>query len=223
MIHSSSVTISRLGGLNHVVLLRSGMPTKERIARGHHGRWEKRPAPERRRGPDILTALLPGHESRTHAAPDAPADWGSDSEDSGSSHNGPDPPPERNGGMRYFRAIDVADREEREARGLKCLKYSWRTETGPTPQVHRGDIEAAKIYLRKLEIAIDKGGWSSSEALGLYNARKVWSARAKGNDPRYAEVGNRKGGLTKEETAAVKQRQIVLNMKRLLERRSNGD
>lgn len=118
----------------------------------------------------------------------------------------------------------MADREERESRGLKCLKYTWRTEVGPTPQVKFGDKEAAKTYLRKLEAAIDRGGWTTSEALGLYHARKVWSARAKGDDPRYAEVGNRASGLTKQETSNIETRKIILNMKRILEPgRPNGD
>lgn len=200
------------------------MPTKEAYARGHRGNWAKRPAPERRRGPDILTPLLPGQAGRTHNSPDAPADWGSDGEGGEPDYNGPGKPPGRNGGMKYFRAIDVTDREEREARGLRCLKYTWRTEVGPTPQVKFGDKLAAQNYLRKIEAAVDKGGWTSSEALGLYFARKVWAARAKGDDPRYAEVGNRSSGLTKKETANVEMRKIILNMKRLLEPgRSNGD
>lgn len=202
------------------------MPTKERYARGHRGNWAKRPHPERRRGPDILTPALPGQRSAVHNGPDAPADWGSDGEGDGSSaepHSGVKPPG-RNGGMRFYREIDVADREERESRGLKQLKYTWRTEVGPAPNVKFGDRIAAAAYVRKLDAAIEKGGWTSSEAVGLHNAHRVWSARAKGTDPRYAEVGNRSSGLTKKETANIEMRKIVLNMQQILESgRSNGN
>lgn len=202
------------------------MPSKAKYALGYRGRWENRPHPERRRGPDILTPLLPGHRSAVHNGPDAPADWGSDGEGSGSSaepHSGVKPPG-RNGGMRFYREIDVADREEREARGIKRLKYTWRTEVGPAPKVKFGDKITAAAYLRKIEAAIEKGGWNTSEATGLYLARKVWSARAKGTDPRYAEVGNKSSGLTKQETASIEMRKIVLNMQQILESgRSNGD
>lgn len=125
--------------------------------------------------------------------------------------------------MRFFREIDMSDREERVARGVKALKYTWRTIVGPTPELKRGDRLAAKEYLRRLEDAIDKGGWTTSEAAGLYLARKVWQARAQGEDPRYDEVGNRKGGLTKQESSAVEMRRIMLDMRKALENSARGE
>lgn len=172
----------------------------------------------------MLTKLLPGQQGRSHNAPDAAADWGSDGHHDGQSVDGK-LDPDRNGGMRFYRPIDVADREEREARGVDRLKYTWRSMTGPAPSVDTGDRVVAMNYLRRLEAAADHGGWSTSEANGLLLARKLWRARAYGDDPRYDVVGNRMGGLTKEETSAVKMRQIILDMKRELERsgKSNGD
>lgn len=200
------------------------MPNKEQYARGKRGDSPNSVRASSTRGPSRLTELLPGQAGRTHNSTDAPADWGSDSPGD-EQHKEGTPGSGRNGGMRYFRAINVSDREEREARGIKRLKYTWRTITGPAPTTDRGDLEAARQYLRKIEAAIDQGGWTSSEATGLYLAKKVWAARALGDDPRYNEVGNRQGGLTRQETANVAQRRIVIEMKRTLEEagRSHGD
>lgn len=204
------------------------MPTKLRYSKGHRGRAPLRPGSPAPRYRTDLAAVLPGFGSRVHNGPDAPADWGSDS--NGSSHGqqleGPAAQvnPNRNGGMRYFRAIDMADREDRLAQGKKSFKYAWRSITGPTPRVTVGDRQTARSYLHKIEQAIEHGGWTSSEAAGLYLARKVWSARAAGDDQRYNEVGNRQGGLTKFETANVKQRQIVADMRAALDNNgSRGD
>lgn len=197
------------------------MPNKKDYERGIRGTSPnavRRPGPRR---PDNLVTLLPGQRSGVHD-PDGAPDWGSDG---GGSYDPHAARRDRNGGMRFFRRIDVADREERESLGVDRLKYSWRTMTGPAPTVDNGDRVAARAYLIRLEAAIDQGGWSSSEASGLYLARKIWSARASGRDPRYDVVGNRQGALTKEETSDVKMRRIVLDMQSILGNngRSNGD
>lgn len=171
----------------------------------------------------MLTELLPGQRGRSHNGPEAAADWGSDGDYGGSSCDDKGLVPGRNGGMRYFREIDMADREERWSAGVDKLKYAWRTITGPAPEVKRGDREAARWYLKRLYSAEEHGGWTSSEASGLSLAIKLWKKRAAGEDPRFDEVGNRKGGLTKEESAAIEMRRIILNMKQALERSARGE
>ncbi len=119
----------------------------------------------------------------------------------------------------------MADREDREGQGLARQRYSWRTLTGPAPITDTGNVFVARAYLIKVEAAIERGGWSSSEAVGLYKERDRWKARANGTDARYSIVGNRQGGLTKHETAAVRQQQIIADMIRDMSNwgRSDGD
>lgn len=184
------------------------MPGKVRYAKGHRGFSGR--SVRRGTGPGAASPAVssPRQAGRPAGTVRKPADWGGDGHEGG----GPADDPKRNGGMRYFREIDMADREEREGMGLTRRKYSWRTITGPTPDVKYGDRKAAKAYLDQINAAIDRGGWTSSEAAGLYEARRVWKARAAGMDARYNLVGNRQGGLTAAEARIVRQEQIILDM-----------
>lgn len=199
------------------------MPAKSKYAKGERGSSLNSVRPGSGRTLKRSEAHS-GQGGPTAGTAPSPADWGSDTSDDGSELEGT-PNPRRNGGMRYFRAIDMADREDREAQGKDRLKYSWRSLTGPAPTTTTGDKQAAQAYLNRLNHAIDVGGWTSSEAAGLYLAKRVWQSRAKGEDHRYAEVGNKSGGLDKQQTANVKQRQIVADMRKVLDKsfRSGGD
>ncbi len=127
-------------------------------------------------------------------------------------------------GERYFRPREMEAREERWALNVPRLRYRWRTVVGPTPKVSHGDVEAARIYLWKLERAREEGEWNSSEITGLWLAIKKWRARAQGTDPRYSLVGNKPGGLDKPTTANVRDARIIAQMRQLLNRRGgNGD
>ncbi len=127
-------------------------------------------------------------------------------------------------GKHYLRPNERADREEREATG-KTLRATYYYLLGPIPNCRFGDRQAAKLYLLRIEAAIDHGGWTRSEAMRLRKMRAKWKARAEGNDPRFNEVGNRQGGLHPQEASMVRHRKLVAGMKAILEQsgRSNGD
>lgn len=124
----------------------------------------------------------------------------------------------------FMTSAERADREEREAHGRE-LPAAYRHMIGPTPNCLPGDKESARIYHNRILAAIEHGGWTRSEWQRLYKLRDKWKARAEGTDQRFKEVGNRQGGLTKQETTNVKQRRIVEAMQRELANafKSSGD
>lgn len=105
------------------------------------------------------------------------------------------------------------ERREREELGLIRQRYTWRTHTGPVPQLRSGDREAAKAYLHRLEAARKMGGWTHSEWAGLYQAIAKWKARAEGNDPRFNLVGNQSGGLHPTKLSSIRQDRAVVALK----------
>lgn len=142
------------------------------------------------------------HHIRIEKVLPGSADWGCDGggdEDS-------------NGGMKYFRELEMQERTDRWAQGKTKQKYSWRSMVGPAPQVSSGDRMAARLYLNRIEEALDQGGWTASEGAGLRLARKVWRARAHGEDPRYEIRGNRPGGMEKAEAAHLRDQRLIQSM-----------
>lgn len=111
----------------------------------------------------------------------------------------------------HMRRIEVADREEREAYG-KPLTAGYRHIIGPTPKLRAGDTEGAKLFLWKIERAIDQGMWTRSEWRRLYTMRDKWKRRAAGTDARFTEVGNKSGALDKSITDRVADRNVVLGI-----------
>lgn len=142
------------------------------------------------------------HYTRIEKAPPGSADWGSD--------GGDDEP--TNGGMRYFRDLDMQDRVDRWAQDKDKQPYTWRSVVGPTPVVSSGDRMTARLYLNRIEEALDQGGWTTSEGVGLRRARKVWRARALGQDPRYEIRGNKPGGMEKVEAAHLRDQRLIQSM-----------
>lgn len=111
----------------------------------------------------------------------------------------------------HLRPIEVADREEREAHG-KPLQAGYRHILGPAPKLSAGDIEGARRFLARIELALDRGPWTRNEWQRLYNMRIKWRRRASGNDARFAEVGNKSGGLSKSVANRVTDHNIVLGI-----------
>lgn len=119
------------------------------------------------------------------------ATWGS-SEDDGERDG-----PHRNRGVRGLtRAIDIAERAEREIYGRS--PYAWRHFTGPAPVVDHGDTKAAMAYVFWLNLALEKGGWSSNETAGLRREQRKWFKREMGLDDRYNLYGNKPGRLVEQ-------------------------
>ena len=106
------------------------------------------------------------------------------------------------------RQIDEAAAEDRAYRlawGGKdgkpfgaVLRSAYSTIIGDAPKCDRADHVAAREYLRRIELAIDQGGWKGSERTRLYRMRKTWKARAEGKDPRFEIAGTRPGRLPRE-------------------------
>lgn len=89
----------------------------------------------------------------------------------------------------------------------------------------------AARFLDRIKHAIDIGGWTRSEWRRLRLLEMKWGARAEGVDPRFNEVGNRKGGLSAERAVKVGDKKVTMNMKMVLATemkkfrayKSNGD
>lgn len=111
----------------------------------------------------------------------------------------------------YLRGPERADREEREAYG-RPLPAAYRHLLGPAPSLSAGDTTGARAYLSRIEQAVEHGGWTRSEWRRLRSLRSKWKARVSGEDARFKEVGNRRGGLTPCETANVKTRRTIAEM-----------
>lgn len=124
----------------------------------------------------------------------------------------------------YLRGNELSDREEREAYGRE-LPAAYRHILGPTPKCLPSDHLTAKIYLSRIEQAIEQGGWTRSEGMRLRQLRGKWRARAQGQDPRFNLKGNKSTGLNKQETANVRDRRVIQQMLEVLKQsgRSNGD
>lgn len=76
---------------------------------------------------------------------------------------------------------------------------------GPAPHCEPGDTRTAMVFLRKLDAAIERGGWTNSERAALYDLRAKWAPRALGTDPRFMLVGTMPGRLPKALEAKIKQ------------------
>lgn len=113
----------------------------------------------------------------------------------------------------HLRPIDVADREEREARG-QALPATYRHILGPTPKCRAGDTATAKQFVARIQQAIDSGHegreeWSTSEWARLYRLRSKWQKRANGEDARFMEAGNVGGTPNQPTRAHIKIRQQI--------------
>lgn len=115
----------------------------------------------------------------------------------------------------HLTSAEMADRHEREAYG-RPLTAAYRYLLGPTPECPAGDRVTAGRFLRRILAAIEVGNWTKSEWRRLYKMRDKWKARSTGENHRFNEVGNRRGGLDKSETANITQREIIAEMEREL-------
>lgn len=88
------------------------------------------------------------------------------------------------------------DRAERVARPQTRFRAAyWSILGGHSPRCAPRDRATAKSFLRRIEHAIEVGGWTRNEWRNLHKLYEKWSARATGRDPRFDEVGTRPGRL----------------------------
>jgi hypothetical protein len=132
----------------------------------------------------------------------------------------------------YPRGPEAYERAEREAYE-RPYPAAYRYLLGPSPSLLAGDTVGARsllagdtvgarAYLSRIEAAIEQGGWTRSEARRLRRLRDKWRARATGTDPRFKEVGNRRGGLNQFETANVKARRTMAEIKEAMMKAIQG-
>lgn len=98
------------------------------------------------------------------------------------------------------------DRIERETRPGFWTSAFWPMLGGQAPQCAAGDRRTARLFLARIEAAIDRGGWTRNEWRRLHKLYEVWSRRANGQDPRFEVVGVRAGRLERHIEAHIRQR-----------------
>lgn len=74
---------------------------------------------------------------------------------------------------------------------------------GPPPNCGPGEVGAARVYLAKVLKAIELGGWTHSEYVGLKKLEGTWRARATGRDARFLVVGNYQGRLPRDQERRI--------------------
>jgi hypothetical protein len=100
-----------------------------------------------------------------------------------------------------FPGRDAADAEARLALRLqrhKPGKATYWSVIGDPPKCGPGDRAAAAIFLRRVQRAIEQGGWTTNERAALHMLEKRWGARARGTDGRFNVVGNVSGRLPRD-------------------------
>lgn len=107
------------------------------------------------------------------------------------------------GKANHNRGAEIADREYRRAHPGETLRSAYLPIVGETPKLRPGDVAGAQTQLDKINQAIARGHWTRSEWRRLHEMRVKYELRVANRDPRYRVVGNRQGGLTKEERKLV--------------------
>ncbi len=101
------------------------------------------------------------------------------------------------------RGNEFNDRLEREAWGIR-LPSAYRDRLGPAPIIATGSREEAEAMALRIEYVLQEGeGYTRAERRRLWAMHRKWVRRACGFDSRYEIVGNRRGGLNKEERLLV--------------------
>ncbi len=135
------------------------------------------------------------------------------------------------------RYTSLTDREDKGYRTTHTAGHAGRpfgltpracyfAELGDSPSLEAGDRAGAKRFLMRLEVVIDRGGWSTSERNRLYRLRDKWQRRAAGTDPRFMIAGTKPGRLSAEQEydlARVKRRQAKATPARVDKRRKVYD
>lgn len=147
-------------------------------------RWEERRRREKQaeRGRPVDRANLPWYMKDTN--PLAPIeqrgkgkDWGYSPRDYGESE-------------------DAATR--RAWPGVR-LRSTYLQITGGTPELRPDDRAGAWVMVRRIDAALEKGGWTKNENRRLHGMREKWLARANGQDLRFRVMGNKSGGMNEGE------------------------
>lgn len=124
---------------------------------------------------------------------------------------------------RYPDPARASDKVELEAHGGK-FRSGYRHITGSAPKCRPRDLQAAAIFARKVERALDEATFSEHEGgFGLSKTERnrlkrmavQWNRRARGEDARFNVVGNRPGRLdwTEERNLVWEKKMIRLKVR----------
>lgn len=84
----------------------------------------------------------------------------------------------------------------------------WR-QLGPAPHCQPGDTATAMVFYRKVQRALDAGGWTHRERAALLDLAAKWGPRALGTDPRFMIVGTLPGRLPAALEAKIRALKVV--------------
>lgn len=87
----------------------------------------------------------------------------------------------------------------------------WTLLGGSSPKCRPSDRILAASFLAKIELAIDRGGWTRNEWRNLHQLYERWSRRANGMDPRFELVGTHPGRLERNMESWVKRRKLIFD------------
>lgn len=113
------------------------------------------------------------------------------------------------GYVRRGRGAEVEDRRYRESH-RSSLRSAYLAIVGENPDLGPNDVAGAQLQLDKINEAIRHGHWTRGEWARLHTMKKKYELRVQGRDARYRVVGNKKGGLTKQQAQEVQHYQSLI-------------
>lgn len=94
----------------------------------------------------------------------------------------------------------VEDSATRKAYPGIVLRSCYLSIVGECPKLKPNDKIGAQSVVNRIDIALEKGGWTKNENKRLHEQRRKWVERAHGRDHRFVVAGNvHGGGLTAEQ------------------------
>lgn len=98
---------------------------------------------------------------------------------------------------------EMEDRAMRAAYPGLQLRSAYSQFIGTTPTLRPDDRTGAWVMVRKIDQALEHGGWTKNENHRLHQMREKWMERAHGQDVRFQICGNKGGAMTPEQREKV--------------------
>lgn len=114
------------------------------------------------------------------------------------------------------RPAEKSDADDRISLGITPADYGvkWRSAyadiLGPRPVCGPRDHAKARLYLERIRLAINRGGWTNNEWTRLRRLERTWEKRAAGMDPVYEVVGNRGGKINQSEARLIQAIRVMM-------------
>lgn len=108
------------------------------------------------------------------------------------------------GYLGHERANEAHDRVQRTAYpGQVAPRAAYSYIIGDPVELGPADYAGAREILRRIEIAMDKGGWTRNEWRRLRSMYDKWKKRAEGKDERFNVAGNKQGAIPKRDSRHI--------------------